>query len=163
MTHLPLLPLMGRASVPTHAWPQFMQRLLGEELKTPLSMVGAHSCLFFLYPFLCLHSFLRCRVGVPCVSLPTLYFPRSRVLPDHLSYSPGTPEGGGKEGGGSLRSLLGSLPIVRILMKGLFVDHFPWNIWFPWNTRTPFPLGAWYTCVAQGGDGGGLQGVCNVP
>lgn len=98
MTHLPLLPLMGRASVPTHAWPQFMQRLLGEELKTPLSMVGAHSCLFFLYPFLCLHSFLRCSVGVPCVSLPTLYFPRSRVLPDHLSYSPGTPEGGGEGG-----------------------------------------------------------------
>ena len=104
-----------------------MQRLLGAGAETQF-VCGQSLQMSFLYTLSCVFtSFCAIILGVPCLSLPVLYFPWSRVLPISLSHLPDTPEGGEQEGGrvkGSLRSMLESLSIVRMVTKALFVGSF---------------------------------------
>lgn len=135
-----------------------------------LSVARACRCLFFLHPVLCFHFILWCGLwgSLLITSCPAVSLWRW-VPPVYLSQLPGTPEGGELEGGwveGYLRSLLKSLPIVRMVTKALFVDSCfldTWNIWLLWYPGIPFSLGAWYIYVALGGNGREIQGFWQVP
>ena len=78
------------------------------------------------FPVSSLH-FVLLSWGFPAYHFLSCCFPWSRVLPTYLSHLPDTPEGREQEGGrvqGSLRSMLESLSIVRMVTKALFVDSF---------------------------------------
>ena len=98
-----------------------------QELKLHLFVARACRCLFFTpFPVSSLH-FVLLSWGFPAYHFLSYYFPWSRVLPISLSHLSDTPEGREQEGGrvkGSLRSMLESLSIVRMVTKALFVGSF---------------------------------------
>ena len=126
MTHLYCCLLLNKHLCPPVLDKSSCRAFWEQELKLHLFVARACRCLFFLYPFLCLH-FVLLSWGFPAYHFLSCYFPWSRVLPISLSHLPDTPEGREQEGGRvkcSLRSTLESLSIVRMVTNALFVGSF---------------------------------------
>lgn len=64
-------------------------------------MARAYRCLFYLYIFFCLHSFICSHLqGSQLITSSLAISLWSRVLPVYLAYLLGMTEGGKQEGGG---------------------------------------------------------------